>query len=192
MAARSELLSAAECAYLGLIEADGRLDGAASVLGRFRLSAPVPDSVIDILLSKDNISPLTLLRAAAALVDLDDTQWLWAAEQCILQALWLTDGDGDRIEAACLLAAGQFYASNDRAAAVRFLEAARRAADGHRSDWPLPADDVWRFDRTQSSKRYGSVEHFDVFQPPNPLLPITAVPVPSIRSSPEASKPMFI
>lgn len=162
-AARSELLSAAERAYLCLIEADGWLDGAASALGRFRLSAPVPDSVVDILLSEENGSPLTLLRAATALVDLDDTQWLWAAEQYILQVLWLTNGDGDWIEATCLLAAGQFYASNDRAAAVRFLEAARRAADGHRSDWSLPADNIWRFDRTQSSKRYGSVEHFDVF-----------------------------
>lgn len=162
---RTALLSPAEHAYLEMIEADGRLDRAASTYS-YLLTVDAertgqqqwPSSVMPIqsdtcllnqlknVLVSDDGSPIALLKAALVLAADAQNRWTWAVELYLLAALSsLTDGGPD--EAMCLFVIGQLYgtadtkvASSNRPAArsIRFLEWARRAADGHCADWLLP------------------------------------------------------
>jgi len=163
-----KLLTPAEYAYLDMIEADGRLDQAASAFGylltmdadwtcqRRWPSASIPSiqsekrvfrQMTNVLVS-GNGSPMALLRAALVLSE--RRRCVWAVELYLLAALscLIADGGGGGPdEAACLYAIGRFYAvvdtavtRNDRPVtrSVRFFEWARRVTDGHRADWPLP------------------------------------------------------
>lgn len=163
---RKAILSLAECMYLDMLEADGRLDELASALGhliavdderirQMRWSTTVPSIQLNVhllntvktaLFAGDSYLPSALLRTALAFIN--ETHWLWVIEQCLMTALSLL-ANGGWHEATCLFVAGQFYATTESAVMhtnwtvsrpARFLERARRAADGHRRDWSLPAD----------------------------------------------------
>jgi len=125
-------LSSTELAYLDMIEAEGSQDWAASVFGHLLFMESVPDEVIEVLSGADR-KPTALLRATTTLAENNDPQMLWVAELFLLIALTLTANSGDPDEVTCLLEAGRFYASTDQQTSVRFLDAARRTADGLRS-----------------------------------------------------------
>uniref|UniRef100_A0A2S2QPB7 Tetratricopeptide repeat protein 29 n=1 Tax=Sipha flava TaxID=143950 RepID=A0A2S2QPB7_9HEMI len=164
---RSVEMSAAHLAYLEFVEADGQLDGAASVLGylleaervcRVGQLQPLHTAEFErvrLALAESDGSPLGLVRAALAFVrgdgpadgDIRDEaspRWSWAAELCVLAAASRANADGGKgpVAATCLFAAGWLYARNDRPqTSMRFLESARQLADdGHRRDWLLPDD----------------------------------------------------
>lgn len=166
---RMAVLSPAERMYLDMIEVGGRLDKLASALGHLfavdaeriaqrQWSTIIPsiqtdnrllDTMKDVLFTRDdNDLPSALLRVAFAFTA--EEHWLWAIELCLMTALsLLADGSG-RDQASCLYITGQFYAATEAGAmhthcrtvsrSARFLEQARRAADGHRQDWRLSSD----------------------------------------------------
>lgn len=174
VAERANKLGPVNAAYLGMVEADGRLDGAAAALGylmsaddersvdhrSIRSQWPMLRKAVDVLVD-GNGSPSALCRAAFAFVGGagggEGRRWLWAAELFLLAALALRP-DG----ATYLFAAGWFYAAtaaglHDLIRSVRLLDEARLVAAEHQPLWRLPdmvrdatgvrpadADDPWR------------------------------------------------
>lgn len=155
-----------ERAFVEFVEAEGRLDGAASALGCLmavkrgrpaeRVRPPSANELDDVrrALAVDDGSPLALVRAALAFVREDGppvhtnkgSRWLYATELCLRAAVshlrHCHAGGPDDV--TCLFVAGWFYARCGRLqVSLQFLGRVRRAADCvdvHRFDWHLPED----------------------------------------------------
>lgn len=163
-AKRMTTLLPCECMYLDMVEAGGRLDNCASVLGLLvaveaehampqRWSMIVPsmiqtdvhllDAMKKTLITWDNDFPAALLHMA--FVFTNDENLRWAIELCLMMSLSLL-ADGSYNKATCLFVAGQFYATNwtycnwSVSQSAWFLERARRATESHRQDWSIPAN----------------------------------------------------
>lgn len=161
-AKRAKNLGPINLIYLEMVEADGRLDGAAAALGylmsmdygwnteRQMIQSQWPrlQRAINALID-GNGSPMALCQAAFALVDGGvvtngrGDQWLmWATKLFLLSAL-AQQPDRGPDSATYLFAAGWFYATTatslqDQLQSVRLLDEARSVAAEHRSQWILP------------------------------------------------------
>lgn len=160
-AARAKRLGPVDAAYMDMVEADGRLDGAAAALGylmsvddergadypSIRSQWPRLRKAVDALVDGDG-SPQALCLAAFAFVGGgggggEGHRWLWAAELFLLAALARRPDDGGPDGATYLFAAGWFYATtaagpHELLRSVRLLDEARRVAAEHRPRWRLP------------------------------------------------------
>lgn len=138
-ALRVSKLSLVDAAYLDMIEADGRLDGAAAALGyllaaddertggRQRHRWPEHPWVGACkALIRGNGSPVSLVRAACAFMSGGDgrDRWTWAVDMLLEAAMAILatdhgdvdkhadgDSDGGRDRATCLFVFGRYYAT---------------------------------------------------------------------------------